>query len=1245
MKTAKDHKDISVDTSLQPHRYPGSRPFQYGEERQFYGRESEIIKLANLVELERLVVVYARSGLGKTSLINAGLIPQLEKKQLSFPKLKKDQLTNSNRNHYAPIIPIRFNDPALSPDEAVYKALQPYVQKNNLIDSKSPCFWDLIKAMNLSMANTPVLIFDQFEELFNLNKQQRRKKFICELADVVNNHVPYSIKEILDDWISEEDDDLSDEHLQKIKSSEDPLRVKMVIAIRSDKITFLDELSQKIPLILRNRFKLKALKKEQAKLAITVPAALEDKFKSPPFKYDNTLLNNIVEFLSTEKMDEEEVETDKVESFQLQILCQYIESEVIKRNNAGLLDEALSNGGIKIDQSYLENEQKMKDVLENFYENSIAEFVPLDLQQKVRALIENELIIDGGYRNSESKQIIINKHQIPESVLIALVNCHLLRHDRRLGQDFYEISHDTLVGPITKAHERRAQDEQFQSQQKNLIDDNKNLKKKNKKYTTWTIGSIIVTIIMAFLTYGFFHQKAKLDELVSQKEKTIDDLKAEKEKSSNLSNRNKDHLFVNHMIQTALAKGNNNKTLEFRILNDVYQRSNRKKETKSALVNFLLQHDSYPCYNKSHGWHKGDVRAIAIYKDYLITGGMDNKATLWKKGSQRIELKQEKGVKNVGFFKNKYAVTTGGSYIYFWDLNSIESSNSAKPTKSIIVKNELIYNIAIDKSMELLAVATNKGNIFVYDDINKKPSLTLRKVYSGKAGDVPGIEFLGDNGALLYTGLDKTLALVKVKGNDSSIKILDKYISQPLSLATSGDSLIAVGYKNGMLKILKKKTFIITPANTSTEEPSSNFITTLQQGEWETIMALKAHESPVSDVEFSPKAQTIATSSLDRTSIIWDLEGNKKKTLIGHQDQIFAHTFDPKNENRIFTVSEDNSMKEWLLKDFFELEYPKHESIVRSAIFGNDGEYISGSADHQLHTWNSKLKTINNLNTKINIYDLEKTTDKQHLLIAGSDGAKIWDFKKSLKWLPAKRGELYLDIIELDTDLFAACTHRGYIYIFDKDRIINSFMANKKKATYALDYCKKKDWLISGGEDSKAVIWNLKGDQLAVLMGHNDRVRSVAISKNGNMAVTGSWDNTLKIWDLTNEQDSLNLKFTLEGHSSDVSKIEIHEEEGHYVILSASSDQTVRLWKVDKQLKYYEELKSMINHRGSIKGATFSDDGKYILTCGADNTVKLWPTSENEIDNYFKSFAKLDNEVKAITKKINSKIDSEIKQE
>ena len=66
---------------IKTHRYPGVKPFSENERHLFYGRTTDTKKLYQLINLEKLVLLYSKSGLGKSSLLNAGVLPLFDEEE------------------------------------------------------------------------------------------------------------------------------------------------------------------------------------------------------------------------------------------------------------------------------------------------------------------------------------------------------------------------------------------------------------------------------------------------------------------------------------------------------------------------------------------------------------------------------------------------------------------------------------------------------------------------------------------------------------------------------------------------------------------------------------------------------------------------------------------------------------------------------------------------------------------------------------------------------------------------------------------------------------------------------------------------------------------------------------------------------------------------------------------------------------------------------------------------------------
>ncbi len=267
------------------YRYPGSRPFNDTEldRRLFFGREAETKYIFHSILVENLFVLFARSGMGKTSLLNAGLMERLRQKE------------------FLPLV-IRFNNRETSPLDSVYSGIEEAVRQRNeqvapldRIDrepGEQDTLWQYFKTAVFWTADDkrliPVLILDQFEEFFIMHSPAPRKAFIEQLADLVRGRVPGALRKAFK----------SDPH--NFPYSETPPRVKVIISMREDFLGNLDELTHEIPNILQNRFRLLPLKCQQAREAIINPARLsaDEYVRARGFSYADETVDEMLDFLS-----------------------------------------------------------------------------------------------------------------------------------------------------------------------------------------------------------------------------------------------------------------------------------------------------------------------------------------------------------------------------------------------------------------------------------------------------------------------------------------------------------------------------------------------------------------------------------------------------------------------------------------------------------------------------------------------------------------------------------------------------------------------------------------------------------------------------------------------------------------------------------------------------------------------------------------------------------------------------------
>ncbi|KAK9765962.1 cross-pathway control WD-repeat protein cpc2 [Basidiobolus ranarum] len=197
------------------------------------------------------------------------------------------------------------------------------------------------------------------------------------------------------------------------------------------------------------------------------------------------------------------------------------------------------------------------------------------------------------------------------------------------------------------------------------------------------------------------------------------------------------------------------------------------------------------------------------------------------------------------------------------------------------------------------------------------------------------------------------------------------------------------------------------------------------------------------------------------------------------------------------------------------------------------------------------------------------------------------------------------------------------------------------------------DLVLSSSRDKSVIIWHLTRDESnygvprKALHGHNHFVSDVAISSDGQFALTASWDKTLRLWDLNtgattrrfvgHDKDVLSVSFSADnrqivsgsrdksiklwntlgeckynltenGHSEWVSCVRFSPNPANPVIVSAGWDKLVKVWDLTK----CKIRTNHIGHTGYVNTLTISPDGSLCATGGKDGVVMLWDLNDGK---------------------------------
>ncbi|OWK50109.1 Guanine nucleotide-binding protein subunit beta-2-like 1 [Lonchura striata] len=156
-------------------------------------------------------------------------------------------------------------------------------------------------------------------------------------------------------------------------------------------------------------------------------------------------------------------------------------------------------------------------------------------------------------------------------------------------------------------------------------------------------------------------------------------------------------------------------------------------------------------------------------------------------------------------------------------------------------------------------------------------------------------------------------------------------------------------------------------------------------------------------------------------------------------------------------------------------------------------------------------------------------------------------------------------------------------------------------------------------------MWKLTRDETnygipqRALRGHSHFVSDVVISSDGQFALSGSWDGTLRLWDLTTSVLGGTTTRRFVGHTKDVLSVAFSSDNRQ--IVSGSRDKTIKLWNTLGVCKYTVQVWNLANcklktnhigHTGYLNTVTVSPDGSLCASGGKDGQAMLWDLNEGK---------------------------------
>lgn len=395
----------------------------YGEGDVLYGRDDDIRDLSQSVLRDRYTLLYGKSGIGKSSILNAAIIPTLRRHGYTpiVIRLSHEKLDYLQQIHEAIVDVLKKGVCEMFPRQGQEETLYEYLHRHmfwNVDGSRSKLF----------------LMFDQFEEIFTLQSDlSRKKEFFRELADQCNDIKPnYLQPSAMQKEPTVSATDLNDEFelpdLKTVDYIEDN-DIRMIFTIREDSLSEFDYYASSIPILRSNRYYLRPINEEQAAQIIMRPCPRLVN------EQDAWLIISKVTKRTDFKIDgKPELTVDAT------ILSLYLSKLYEARKEEGHITTNLI-------------EKRGDEIIYNFYKDAISS-VSLEAVE----YLESKLLTREGRRNIIAKKDVIDEKHVSEKELQVLIEEKKILHQfDHAGAMRIELIHDILC-PVVLQHieERKA---------------------------------------------------------------------------------------------------------------------------------------------------------------------------------------------------------------------------------------------------------------------------------------------------------------------------------------------------------------------------------------------------------------------------------------------------------------------------------------------------------------------------------------------------------------------------------------------------------------------------------------------------------------------------------------------------------------------------------------------------------------------------------------------------------------------
>jgi WD40 repeat protein len=1172
---------MPMPTDTQP--YVGPRPFAVEDSERFFGRNREVNELVSLVTAHAVLLLHAQSGAGKSSLLNAGAVPQLQKE--GFEVLPVARI----RGWLPPSVRIEDVE-----NPFVYDTIASWAGEN--AEPAEFASWSLLRALQgrkrgqdeLGQDAPRLLAFDQFEEFFTLYPEHwpQREGFFEQVAEVLHC---------------------------------DPL-TRVLFCAREEWIAQFDRYAPILPEKVRTRMHLQRLGSESALAAVTEPLSQTARTYAPGVaeRLVGDLIQERVESSVGEALEIVEITGEFVEPVQLQVVCQS-------------LWNALPPDTTQITFDHLARYGDVDRALTRFYDDAVATAAlsaGID-EAHLRRWCEDKLITATGTRAIVHQER--DKTQgIANEALAVLEARHLIRIERRSGANWYELTHDRLIEPIKVGNAAW-----FPS----------NLTALQIQAKNWDVqGRPSGLLLRGQLLADALEWAASHPDLLSEVERAYVEASHAERDQEERERREKELREASERAELAEARRRAEEAArleaERRSVEKTQAAGRLRRLLVVAVVASLIAMSAAGAF-----FHQKDVAsdakstAVAAQStaeaQALVANGVAQSRQLVSQAVQPLRDGQIDLALLLGLQANRIddSVDT---------RSSLMAGLAASPHLTGILHDapDSVKTVAVSPNGATLAAGScgeraeqgqgcAEGAIQLWDaetGVPREPALL------GHGDWISGLAYSPDGGRLVSSSWDGTIMLWDVSSGKALGQSAAVHRDRVTSVAFSPDgNTIASGGLDKRVILWDAETLQLTydlpddrfGVSSVAFDPSGK---RLAAGNLDgTVTLWNLEESPPSGVSldgdgvsirslaFSPDGRTLATGGDSKVIRLWNVETREEvgKPLDGHTAPVFGVAFSSDGKT-LASSSLDKTIYLWdvVRHERIDPALIGHQEGVSSVAFASDGvRLVSGGFDGEVMLWdvgrNVPLGRRLTGHTD-DVYSVAVSPDGKMAASGSWDKTIIlWDLEtgKAIgEPLIGHHGEVYGVAFSPDGKMLASGSADKTVILWDvaSRTALGPPLAGHADWVDTVAFSPDGKMLASGSRDKTVILWDV-ASHTAIgppLTGPGDRVTSVAFRPDGLVLAAGSRDQTIRLWDARSREP---IGSPLVGHTDWVNSVAFSTD--GKLLASGGRDSTIRLWDVSSRQPI---TRLVVAQPKEVLSVAFSPDGSTLASGISDGTIVFW---------------------------------------